>query len=67
LGGVWLAIGLFENGVNADVFHGRVVQHLLSGLPPNSAVVMDNARFHKRQDIQEAIARAGHVLEHLPT
>lgn len=27
---------------------------------------MDNAPFHKRQDIQEAITQAGHILEYLP-
>ena len=27
---------------------------------------MDNASFHKRQDIQEAITQAGHILEYLP-
>jgi len=30
-------------------------------------VVMGNARFHKRQDIGQAIINAGHVLEYLPT
>ena len=29
-------------------------------------IVMDNATFHKRQDIQTAIAHAGHTLEYLP-
>ena len=28
---------------------------------------MDNATFHKRQDIQTAIANAGHTLEYLPS
>ena len=27
---------------------------------------MDNASFHKRQDIQEAIVQAGHISEYLP-
>ena len=27
---------------------------------------MDNAAFHKRQDIQEAIKAAGHLLEYMP-
>lgn len=66
LGGILLAVGLFEFNVNANVFHGWVVQCLLPALPPNSVVVMDNASFHKRQDIQEAITRAGHTLEFLP-
>ncbi|MDO9213042.1 MAG: transposase, partial [Methylococcales bacterium] len=43
-----------------------VVQCLLPVLPSNSVVVIDNASFHKRQDIQEAITQAGHILEYLP-
>ncbi|MDP3837635.1 MAG: transposase, partial [Methylococcales bacterium] len=39
---------------------------LLPVLPSNSVVVIDNAYFHKRQDIQEAITQAGHILEYLP-
>ena len=27
---------------------------------------MDNASFHKRNDIQKAITDAGHILEYLP-
>jgi transposase len=35
-------------------------------LPKNSVIVMDNASFHKRLDIQQAILEAGHILEYLP-
>ena len=28
---------------------------------------MDNATFHKRQDIKDAIIHAGHTLEYLPS
>ncbi len=34
--------------------------------PDRPVVVMDNATFHKRQDIQNAITHAGHTLEYLP-
>jgi transposase len=64
--GILLGIGLFDFNVNANVFHGWVDQCLLPALPSNSVVVMDNASFHKRQDIQEAITQAGHILEYLP-
>jgi transposase len=64
--GILLGIGLFDFNVNANVFHGWVVQRLLPALPSKSVVVMDNASFHKRQDIQEAITQAGHILEYLP-
>jgi transposase len=66
LGGILLGIGLFECNVNANVFHGWVVQCLLPAMPSNSVVVMDDAVFHKRQDIQEAITQAGHILAYLP-
>jgi transposase len=55
-GGILLGIGLFE--FNANVF----VQCLLPALSSNSVVVMDNASFHKRQDIQEKITQAGAYL-----
>ena len=35
-------------------------------LPAHAVVVLDNATFHKRQDIQDAIRKAGHKLEYLP-
>lgn len=65
-GGILLGIGLFDFNVNANVFYGWVVQCLLPALPSNSVIVMDNATFHKRQDIQDAITQAGHILEYLP-
>ena len=40
---------------------------MLDKLPKQSVVVMDNAAFHKRKDILEAILAAGHTLEYLPS
>ena len=48
------------------VFFAWVTQDLLPKLPEGAVVVMDNASFHKRSDIQQAILEAGHVLEYLP-
>ncbi|WP_430731961.1 transposase, partial [Acinetobacter johnsonii] len=45
------AVGLFDSKVNSDVFHFWVDKFLLPELPSNSVIVMDNAAFHKRQDI----------------
>jgi hypothetical protein len=64
--GILLGVGLFDFNVNAHVFYGWGVQCLLPVLPSNSVVVMDNATFHKRQDIQDAITQAGHILVYLP-
>lgn len=66
LGGILIAMGLFECNVNADVFYAWLVQCLLPSLPSNCVIVMDNATFHKRHDIHEAITQAGHILAYLP-
>ncbi len=66
LGRALLAVALFQGPVNADVFHAWVTQDLLPRLPARAVLVMDNAAFHKRADIREAIAAAGHTLEFLP-
>ncbi len=57
---------LFTTNIDADVFYGWVKQDLLPKCPPNSVIVMDNATFHKRKDIQALIIKAGHTLEYLP-
>jgi len=49
--GKLFAVGLFDSKVNSDVFHFWVDKFLLPELPSNSVIVMDNAAFHKRQDI----------------
>ncbi|WP_347889076.1 IS630 family transposase [Nitrosomonas europaea] len=61
-----LTVGLFESNIDADTFFGWTIHDLLPKLPPASVVVMDNATFHKRLDIQNAITQAGHTLEYLP-
>lgn len=64
--GVLLTVSLFTFNVNSDVFYQWVVDDLLPKLPPNSVLIMDNASFHKRADIQKAISDAGHLLKYLP-
>lgn len=69
--GAWLAsclltISLFSGSINANTFYAWVEQDLLPQLPPNCVIVMDNAAFHKRADLQQLIKRAGHLLEYLP-
>jgi transposase len=49
-----------------DYLHKVSDTLLLPALPSNCVIVMDNASFHKRQDIQNAINNAGHILEYLP-
>ncbi len=61
-----LNIGLFNGNINADVFHAWLTQELLPQAPPGAVIVMDNAAFHKRKDIQAAVKEAGMTLEYLP-
>ena len=66
IGKTLLTISLFIAHITADIFYAWITQDLLPKLLPACVIVMDNATFHKRQDIQTAIAHAGHMLEYLP-
>ena len=66
LGKCLLTVALFTTNINANVFTAWVEQALLPLLPAQSVVVMDNATFHKRQDTQNLLTQAGHILEYLP-
>ena len=66
LGASLLTVSLFTGSVNANVFFAWVTQDLLPKLPQHCVIVMDNAAFHKRSDIRQAIENAGHILEYLP-
>ena len=61
-----LTVSLFDTTINADVFYAWTCQDLLPKLPPKSVIVLDNATFHKRNDIQHAFEQAEHTLEYLP-
>ena len=62
----FLTVELWDNNIDSDVFYVWVTQGLLPTGPPNAVVVLDNATFHKREDIKDAIQEAGHTLEYLP-
>ena len=66
LSGLLLTVTLLTSNVNSEVFYTWITQELLPQLPSQCVIVMDNARFHKRLDIQEAIRNAGHILRFLP-
>lgn len=63
---VFLTLGLFESTINSDVFYAWLTQDLLPKVPAGAVIVMDNASFHKRQEMVTAINNAGCVLEFLP-
>ncbi len=60
------AVALFESSINSDVFYYWVENLLIPELPKNSVIVMDNATFHKRSDIQELLERDGYTILWLP-
>ena len=60
------AVGLYNHTINSDTFHHWVENLLLPQLPINSVIVMDNAPFHRREDIKELIEQAGHTILWLP-
>ena len=51
----FITVSLFEGPINSDVFYAWITQDLLSKLPKGAVIVMDNSKFHKRYDIEEAI------------
>ncbi len=57
---------LFDGNINSDIFYAWATQELLPKAPENAVIVLDNATFHKRKDILEAIEGKGHVVEFLP-
>lgn len=62
--GLLLTITLLTGNVNSN--YDWITQDLLPKLPPECVIVMDNARFHKRLDIQHSIRENGHILLFLP-
>ncbi|MER2530540.1 MAG: transposase, partial [Candidatus Competibacter sp.] len=50
----------------AEVFLAWTHRVLLPQLPPATMIVLDNAAFHKRQDIQNTLRQAGHTRGYLP-
>ena len=66
IGKLLLTAGFYQTNINADIFLEWVKTNLLPKLSSKSVVVMDNATFHKRKDIQDIIKSAGHTLEYLP-
>ena len=61
-----LTLSLFDGNIDADVFSAWIRMDLLPKLPERGVIIMDNASFHKRRDIREAVKTAGHILEYLP-
>lgn len=56
----------FSGACNRDLFEMWFEQCLLPQLQPGSAIVIDNASFHRSQVIDELVAQAGCELWYLP-
>ena len=61
----FLTLGMFESTINSDVFYAWLTQDLLPKVPMSCVIVMDNASFHKRQDMIKAINDHDCILEFL--
>ena len=66
IGFTFLTLSLFDSNVNSDIFYAWLTQDLLPKTPMHSVIVMDNASFHKREDMLQAIRDHGSTIESLP-
>lgn len=58
---------IYTFSTTADVVHAWLEKCLLPELPKNSAIVLDNAAFHKSEKIKSLVESHGHSLIFLPT
>lgn len=66
VGMTFLTLSVFKGSINSDVFYAWLTQDLLPKLPADSVIVMDNATFHKRKDMLDAIEAQGCFAKFLP-
>lgn len=51
----FVTVGLFESTIGADVFYAWIRHVLLPQCPPAAVIILDNATFYKRADVQNAL------------
>ena len=66
LGTVLITISLFSCSIDTSIFNAWIIQGLLPKLPPKSVIILDNASFHKGNDMHREVENAGHILVYLP-
>jgi transposase len=66
VGAAFITLSVFTCYVNSDVFYAWLTQDLLPKVSKGSVIVMDNASFHKRSDMIEAIDEGGLICDFLP-
>jgi transposase len=57
---------VFQGKMNSDLFTGWLEQFLVENLKKGQTVIMDNAPWHKSQEVQDIIEEAGCKLLYLP-
>lgn len=61
-----LAPILYETSTTAEWFNEWLENHLIKELCPQSTIIMDNARFHKKEKVRDILGKAGHTALFLP-
>lgn len=61
-----LAPLLYSGTTTAEWFNHWLKYHLMRELRPGSTLIMDNARFHRKRDIETLAKAAGHHVLFLP-
>ncbi len=57
----------FEGSTNKEIFKTYLTKILLLNLPKDSYLIMDNASFHKGEEIENLIKESNIKLTYLPT
>lgn len=58
---------LINENINSEIFYQWLIDDLLRIAPKKSVIVLDNATFHRRLLIREAIEKDGHKLLYMPS
>ena len=61
-----LAPMIVSGSITASVFETWLKEHLCPILPPRSLLILDNARFHRPDEVKEIAEAAGHQVLFLP-
>jgi len=57
---------IFKNTIDTECFNMWVKHCLLDTLLPNSTIILDNASFHKKKDLEVILHDKGHEILFLP-
>jgi len=62
----WLAPMLFKGSCRTEVVNAWLSTLLLKELSEPSLIIMDNARFHNKENMREIVEKEGHAILPLP-